>query len=186
VGFCWPVRGRKYDRHVLDYLMMITIIIILFSTRFAAIFWVSSLFSCCTAAPFLQVGGRAVSSTSSIFPCFVHFGSKFQFYRVRSRTMHHRDFLLFFRPSSSASEQTTDTSIVSSAENSYTTVSILFSWTVRGNKGGEELLFQRNNFFPVSLNRKKFYGLSGKICPTGSRLHIQSRSLKVKYVTLKD
>ncbi len=37
MGFCWPVRGRKYDRHVLDYLMMITIIIILFSTRFVSL-----------------------------------------------------------------------------------------------------------------------------------------------------
>ena len=74
-------------------------------------------------------------------------------------------------------KQTTDTSIVSSAENSYTTVSILLSPS-DGIKEREELLFQRNNFFfPVSSNRKKFYGLWGKICPSGSRLLVQSRSL---------
>ena len=38
------------------------------SFRLAAIFWVSSLFSCCIAAPFLQVGGRAVSFHFLHFP----------------------------------------------------------------------------------------------------------------------
>ena len=120
------------------------------SFRLAAIFWVSSLFSCCIAAPFLQVGGRAVSFHFLHFPLLRPFWQQIP---VLPRPKHNNaspGFSFFFsfvfglpppRP-----KQTTDTSIVSSSENSYTTVSILLSPS-DGIKEREELLFQRNNFF---------------------------------------